>query len=428
MSRRAVLWTLFVLVHAFVAWLGFALPNEPMGDVYRVYEPWSTQALEGRGIVGIAEAWVYPQLALVPMVLAHAFAWIAGYTIGWALLVTLMDAVAFAVLVGRGRSTGRVVAAGFWLAFVLLVGPVGLYRLDGFTVPIVVLACMWLVGRPWAAALLLAAATWIKVWPAAVLAAAVIAVRRRAALIGGALVVSALTIVAVVVAGGGAHAFGFVTEQATRGLQVEAPIATPYLWGALLGIPGFSVYYSFDLLTFQVTGTEIDPVIAAMTPVLVVAMLLIAGLGAVAAVRGVRFVTLFPTLSLALVLGFIVTNKVGSPQYLVWLVPSLVAGLVVRRAVWVAPAVLALLAAALTQLVYPVLYAGILTPAPLAVIVLTLRNLVLIALFVWIVARLVRVAIAPTPTPPGGPHADRLLRRAERFTERFTERIAEAGR
>jgi hypothetical protein len=172
-SRRAVLWTLFVLVHAFVAWLGFALPNEPMGDVYRVYEPWSTQALEGRGIVGIAEAWVYPQLALVPMVLAHAFAWIAGYTIGWALLVTLMDAVAFAVLVGRGRSTGRVVAAGFWLAFVLLVGPVGLYRLDGFTVPIVVLACLWLVGRPWAAALLLAAATWIKVWPAAVLAAAV---------------------------------------------------------------------------------------------------------------------------------------------------------------------------------------------------------------------------------------------------------------
>ena len=90
MSRRAVLWTLFVLVHAFVAWLGFALPNEPMGDVYRVYEPWSTQALEGRGIVGITEAWVYPQLALVPMVLAHAFAWIAGYTIGWALLVATL--------------------------------------------------------------------------------------------------------------------------------------------------------------------------------------------------------------------------------------------------------------------------------------------------------------------------------------------------
>ncbi len=418
MSRRAVLWTLFVLVHASVAWLGFAMPNEPMGDVYRVYEPWSTQALEGRGIVGITEAWVYPQLALVPMVLAHGFAWIAGYTIGWAILVTLVDAVAFAVLVGRGRSAGRGVAAGFWLAFVLLVGPVGLYRLDGFTVPIVILACLWLVGRPWAAAMLLAAATWIKVWPAAVLAAAVIAARRRAALLGGALVVCALTVVAIVVAGGGAHAFGFVTEQTTRGLQVEAPIATPYLWGALLGIPGFSVSYSFDVLTFQVTGTQIDPVIAAMTPVLVVAMLLVSGLGAVAAARGVRFTTLFPTLSLALVLGFIVTNKVGSPQYLVWLVPSLVVGLVLRRSAWGAPAGLALLAATLTQLVYPVFYAGILTPAPLAVTVLTLRNLVLIALFVWVVLRLVRVAIAPTPTPPGGPHADRLLRRAERHTER----------
>ena len=52
-SRRAVLWIGFALVHALVAWLGFAYPNEPMGDVYRVYEPWSLEALQGRGIVGI---------------------------------------------------------------------------------------------------------------------------------------------------------------------------------------------------------------------------------------------------------------------------------------------------------------------------------------------------------------------------------------
>ena len=74
MSRRAALWIGFALVHALVAWLGYAYPNEPMGDVYRVYEPWSLEALQGRGVVGITEAWVYPQLALVPMVLAHTFA------------------------------------------------------------------------------------------------------------------------------------------------------------------------------------------------------------------------------------------------------------------------------------------------------------------------------------------------------------------
>ena len=113
MSRRAALWIGFALVHALVAWLGFAHPNEPMGDVYRVYGPWSLEALQGRGTIGITEAWVYPQLALVPMVLAHTFAPIAGYTVGWAILMTLLDAAAFAVLVGRGASLPRRTAAWF---------------------------------------------------------------------------------------------------------------------------------------------------------------------------------------------------------------------------------------------------------------------------------------------------------------------------
>lgn len=389
-----MLWIAFAVVHGGVAWLGFLMPNEPMGDVYRVYEPWSSQAIEGRGIVGITEPWVYPQLALVPMILAHAFTPIAGYTVAWVILVTLMDAVAFAMLVGTGRSTGRTTAAWFWLSYLALLGPVALYRIDGFTVPLAVIGCLWLVGRPWAASMILAAATWMKVWPAALLAAAVIAVRglrRRAAIVGGAVVVSALTLAAVIAAGGGAHAFGFVTEQASRGVQVEAPVAAPYLWGALLGIPDFEVYYSFELLTFQVRGAHIDAVVAAMTPVLVVVLAATVAIGALKALRAVGFASLFPTLSLTLVLGFIVCNKVGSPQYLVWLVPSLVVGLTLARGAWIGPATAALGTALLTQLVYPLLYNGILYPAPLAVTILTLRNLALVAMFVWMLVRLVRL-------------------------------------
>ncbi|MBF4561737.1 DUF2029 domain-containing protein [Microbacterium sp. VKM Ac-2870] len=406
MTRRSVLWAAFLLVHLGVAWLGFLMPNEPMGDVYRVYEPWSTNALEGHGIVGIDQSWVYPQLALLPMLLAHAFAWIAGYTVGWAIVVIAADAVAFAVLIGRARSTGRVTAAWFWLSYIALLGPVGLYRLDGFTVAIVLLGCLWLVGRPWLASVLLSVATWMKVWPAAIVAAAVIAVRRRGALLGGAVLVSAATLLMVAILGGGANAFGFIGDQTTRGLQVEAPISMPYLWGALLHTPGFFVYYDQHLLTFQVTGTQIDPVIAAMTPALVVGMLAIAGLGAAALLRGARYATLFPTLSLALVLGFIVFNKVGSPQYLCWLVPSVAIGLVVDRRRWVTPASAALFSALLTQLVYPLTYNGVLYPQVVPVSLLTLRNLVLCALFVWMVARLIvlvrrpRRATLPLPVAP----------------------------
>lgn len=166
----------------------------------------------------------------------------------------------------------------------------------------------------------------------------------------------------------------------------------PYLWGALLGIRGFWVYYDQHLLTFQVAGTQIDPVIAAMTPALVLAMMVVAALGAWAVRRGVRYATLFPTLSLAFVLGFIVFNKVGSPQYLCWLVPSVVLGLVIDRRRWMAPASVALFAALLTQLVYPLTYNGVLFPQFVPVSLLTLRNLVLCAMFVWMVVRLVAIA------------------------------------
>jgi uncharacterized membrane protein len=399
-SRRGTLWVAFALVHVVVAALGFVFPNQPMGDVYLVYEPWSQRALAGEGIVGVDEDWVYPQLALVPLVLAHGFAWIAGYTVGWAVFVTALDAVAFAVLVGRARSRGRVTAAWFWLAAILLLGPVGLYRLDAVTVALAVMGCLWLRGRPWLAGILLAVATWIKVWPAAIIAAAVIALRRRWALVGAGLVVSAVTLAVVVGAGGLDHALGFIGDQTGRGLQVEAPVSMFYLWGQMLGLPGFFVYYSTEILTFQVTGTEIDPVIAAMTPILMLGVGAVAVVAALKVRRGAAVRDLLPVAALAIVAVFIVLNKVGSPQYLCWLVPPVVLGLVVARRDWARPAVLVLVLCALTQLVYPVFYGEVLTAHPLGVGILTVRNALLVVLGVWMVVRLVRV---PVRTPSSIP-------------------------
>ncbi|WP_019182221.1 glycosyltransferase 87 family protein [Microbacterium yannicii] len=395
MSRRAWLWIAFVIVHLVVATLGFLMPNIPMGDVYLVYEPWARSALGGFGVMGVTEEWIYPQLAIVPMVLALGLSWIGSYPIAWALLVTLADALAFALLLGHGRSNGRAIAAGFWLAFILLLGPVGLYRLDAVTVPLAIAGCLWLAGRPLIASVLLAVATWMKVWPAALLAAAVIALRRRLTVIAGALLVTAVTVFVVVAAGGGAHVLGFVAGQTGRGLQVEAPVTGLFLWQAVAGVPGATVYYDLDILTFQVTGAGVDAVIAAMTPVLALAVIAVAALGAFVAWRGGSFAALFPPLALGLVLAFIVFNKVGSPQFLTWLIAPVVMGLVLDRRRWLVPAVTALTAALLTQLVYPVLYDRIIVADALAATVLTLRNVVMIALFAWAVVRLARVPRRP---------------------------------
>ncbi len=394
-----------MVVHLAVGVLGFVLPNQPMGDIYLVYDPWSTWAIENRAIVGITESWVYPQLALIPMVLAQGLTWIAGYEVAWAILVTVVDALAFAVLVGRGRSVGRRTAAWFWLAFVLLLGPVGMYRLDGITVPLAVAGCLWLVGRPWLGSILLAVATWIKVWPAALIAAALIAVRRRLAVLAGAVIVSALALIVVITAGGGSHAFGFISDQTGRGLQLEAPVSAWYLWGAVLGVPGSFIYYDQDILTYQVAGAGHDAVIAVMTPLLIIAVAAVAALGAYRAWRGASFLWLFPPLSLAFVLVLILFNKVGSPQYMTWIIAPLAIGLVIDRRRWWPPAALGLVMALVTQLVYPLLYGELLGAQPLPAVLLTARNLLVGVLLVWAIVRVVRLPDrAPTLAPSATIH------------------------
>jgi len=392
------LWIAFVLVHAAVATLGFALPSQPMGDVYNVYEPWSRQAMNGTGIVGITEAWVYPQLALVPMVLAWGFAWVGSYTVAWVVFVTVIDALGFALPVGRGRSRGRGAAAWLWLGALLTLGPVALYRLDAVTVPLAIAACLWLVGRPWLAGAILTAGAWIKVWPAALVVAAVIALRRRLAVLGAAVVGSAVILAIVVLAGGAPYALGFIGGQTGRGLQVEAPVSTFYVWQALAGVPGATIFYNADIITFEVTGAGVTAVAAAMTPVLVLAVGAVAATGAWKAWRGASFAALFPPLALALVLAFIVTNKVGSPQYMTWLVPPLVLAAVLNRWRWAGPAAVVLFVSGLTQLVYPVLYDALLAAEITPVVVLTLRNAALVALFAWMCVRLVRVPVSRLPS------------------------------
>jgi len=195
-------------------------------------------------------------------------------------------------------------------------------------------------------------------------------------------------------------------DQTGRGLQLEAPVSSFYLWQAVAHIPGSFIYYDDELLTFQVTGPQVDLVIAVMTPLLAVAVLAVAGLGAYKAWRGASFAALFPALALGLVLAFILFNKVGSPQYMSWLAAPFIVALVIDRHRWFKPATLGLAIALLTFIVYPLTYWGILIALPFPAGLLTARNVLLAVLFVWVVIRLGRVQIHPHV------HARNLARRS----------------
>ncbi|KQQ68856.1 hypothetical protein ASF63_02395 [Microbacterium sp. Leaf320] len=386
--RPLALWSAFLLVHVVVAVAGWLYPSQPMGDVVLVYEPWSAAALSGGPIVGITETWVYPQLALVPMLLAKILSvpLIAvlgvseAYLIAWAVLVTVLDAVAFAVLIGRSPSQPRRAAAWFWTAALLLLGPIALYRIDAITVPLAVIAGLWLTRRPATAAALLAIGAWIKIWPGALLLAAVVAARSRMRILLTAAAVTAGVVALLFVLGADTEILGFLTQQTGRGLQIEAVAATPFLWLAAVG--SARIEYSFEILTFQIDAQGADAVGAALTPLMAVLVAVITVVGAVKAMRGASFPRLFPPLALSLVTALIVMNKVGSPQFQTWLISPVILWLVLDRARAAVPAVLVLALCALTCLVYPLNYDALLRAEMLPVAILTLRNILLVVALV----------------------------------------------
>ena len=376
----AALWSAFVLVHLLLITLALFGPGYPLGDVEVVYRGWAEDAAAGN-IVGVTENFVYPLLALAPVVGALALGGPA-YLGTWFGLITVLNAGAFFVLLRTHRP-----AAWWWLAFLALLGPIALLRIDAVTVPLCIIALLGLRRRPLWGTVLLTIAAWIKIWPVAALAALFVASKLRWRMLGVAAAVTAAVVAAAgalsLARGSGIHVLSFVGEQAGRGIQIESPIAVPWLWQAVLNVPGSFIYYDQQILTFQVAGAGTAAASAVMTPLLALAAAAVLLLGVRAQRRGVGWLAVFPPLTLALTVTLIAVNKVGSPQFISWLAAPIILGLVLNGRAWRTPALLALALAALTQLVYPYLYDWLLVAHPLMILVLTVRNLLEFVLLGW---------------------------------------------
>jgi hypothetical protein len=384
----------FVLVHAWLIGGNLLLPGLPLGDVQLVYPFWAALGIAGEGWVGLDTAWVYPYPALLPMLAVYPFGQGLAGSMAWLLLMTLLNAIALVALAGVQRDVRRVAAAWWWLAFLALLGPIALGRIDAVTAALAVTAVAVLSEHPRWAGALMAAGAWVKVWPGALLLAAVVAARRRVDVTRGFVGVCVTVIGVGVLLGGGAALVTPLTEQTGRGLQVESPIALPWMWrvghdtGTVIG-------YDPDILTWQVAGPATDLAAALATPALAVIVLAILVLGLLARRRGTPEHLLLPALALALVATLITVNKVGSPQFATWLAAPIVLGILLRAHEGLRfriPATLALVTAALTQVVYPVQYGAVLNAETWMLVVLTARNVAYAALALWAIAALVRAA------------------------------------
>ena len=383
-----VMWVGFIAASIYLGWVGYIAESVPYGDVSFIYEYWANGALFNGQIVGLTELWVYPLVALIPMVGAALIS-PDNYALGWIILVTGLNALLFGMLLlpQLARRLGREssflkIAAWWWLVFMVALGPISVSRLESIVSALAIAGMVLVFVWPTTAGILLAMGAWIKVWPAAIIFAGLTTIRDKFQLFLGALYFSLALIVVGVLGGGLSNLFGFLGQQTARGIQIEAPLAATFLWLAISGNSEYGIYYDNDILTYQVSGSGVTEVAALSNALIGVAVFGALLWGSWLSRRGLDHTLLFPLLSFIVISTLIVFNKVGSPQYMMWLVAPVVVGLIFYPKVWRSLALLTLLIAGMTHVLYPYWYGNILAIEPSMISLMTLRNVGLVALLV----------------------------------------------
>jgi len=361
----------------------------------------------------------YPPLALVPMVVPYLAAQAFGdvtlgtYTwtfAGWeALLVLALGFVlvhvarliplrALGALGTRRRDPGWTIA---WRLPILVAGAALAiaWRFDVFATLLLAVA-LWatLANRPTAAGIALGLGVLAKLFPivaAPALAIAWLAPRddRRLVRFG---IAAGLTIILGLVpflALAGPDALSFISYQAQRGLEVESLGAGVVLLDGL--VRGQPVEMHSPFKAVEVFGPLAQAWLSLLPTVTVAGF----GLLAVAAWRRIRIDResagavrgeSLTALAGAAVMVLLLTSKVFSIQYVVWLVPF--AALLAGRKFWLAAALVAL-----TMPIHPFLFAGLIAQQPLPILVLNLRNALLLMLGMWVVRDRWRTRAQPLP-------------------------------
>jgi glycosyl transferase family 87 len=322
--------------------------------------------------------------------------------------------------------------AAYWIISLPLVGPIVYARFDLIPSVLLGVALLTVLARPALAGAMLAAGAAVKLWPAAVLPA-LLAARGR----GRRVVLGFVACGAALAAAGTGYAglerlASPLTFQGGRGLGIESIFATPFMVARALGVD-YLILLEFG--SRQIHGPYVEAAIVAATLAQVIGLAAVCGLalrawwwadagGGRSADRHTEQIV--ASLAVAIVAVLLTTGKVLSPQYLLWLLAPLavLVGVARGRAVrWIA--LLGLVAAALTLAEFPVAFGQFLTrypgrDYPLAVAVLTTRNVALLALTVVSVVHAARLTARPTSGPtsrPAGPTSEQRQEVAEVGTQ-----------
>jgi len=329
-----------------------------VNDVHYYFERLATLG-HGGAVTGVLGEYPLPVVGLVGIPWLLSFDDATAYLFLFMALMLAFDAWFCRMLYVRcGRRQGAAVT--LWLAAGPMMGPIMVTRFDIVPGILAGAAVLLLDRRPRLASALVTLGAAIKLWPVVLLPALAAPARTRWRVIVAALVTATLVVAACLLVGGYDRLVSPLQWQSDRGLQIESLAALPLMipW-SVVHEPWVVDFSRF--ITSEIHGPGDSVLITLASVASVLAFVAMALLWFRAWRRRpdvdaemVGWIMLTTTGLL------IVTNKVFSPQYLLWLLP------VVLAMVTVAPrgdtgvrrfAVLMLTVGLLTHVLYPNAYA-----------------------------------------------------------------------
>ncbi len=376
-SRAWLVW----LLHTSQAWV--------TGDVDYFLQ--SLQAMSFKGVAGTLVEYPVPAVGAlsVPWWLANLLGQPQQYQSLLLAAALLTDAAFTALLYVVARGGSRWLPAATWTAAVVLLGSTSLARFD--LLPGILCGVAVLVVNRWPAVsgAVAALATGIKLWPALVVPALLGHARSWRRVLGAGVGTGLVLVATSLALGGWDRLLSPLRYQLDRGLQLESVTATPAVVAWWLVPDAWQINYAASK-SYEITGPAVSTLLG-LSMLLTLGYLAALALAwwrlAVLVRRGRRIDTATTVwLVLAATTGFVVTGKVLSPQYLLWVAPVAAAGLAVadspRLRCWTGGL---LLAAALTQVVFPWGYTALVGGdghVAATVLALAARNLLLALLFI----------------------------------------------
>lgn len=308
----------------------------------RLYDLWSSNLVAGTFPVN-DPMWQYPPLAALVFLAGYL---IAPNTVGFVFLALIADSLIFGLLIGRGRITQNSAPAMIWVATPVVMGPILLGRFDVFPTLAAVFALLSIASTK-KFGFAIALGSLLKIWPVLLLLATPRALMIRVALwfaitFGvGSLLLNLWW----------QESFSFLGSQRARGLQIESVGALPYqIWNA--GPGQVSSALQFGAIEIVAAGTAVIS--------LIITLVGIALLGTLAFWRlSGRLDDAEPAdIALVAVLVAIVTSRVLSPQYMIWVFGLLAVASFNPQIRFKKILVLIFVSAGIGQLIYPWWYIG----------------------------------------------------------------------